>query len=156
MVCVGFVLESRRKKARCRELENHPGNMDVIANMLNIIVNAQQVGKERVAVPYSSNKQRLAGFLQAKKMIAKVRVQEGGIKKLVLTLKYVDGQPIINRVKRISKPGRRYYVGHKDLPRAGGRPGFYVLSTSGGLKDEVEARKEGLGGELICEIWETR
>ena len=130
--------------------------MDIIANMLNTIVNAQQVGKNRVAVPYSSFKQQLASFLQAKKMIAKVRVQEGDIKKLVLTLKYEDGQPMVNRVKRISKPGRRYYVGCRDLPRAGGRPGFYVLSTSQGLMDEIEAGKEGLGGELICEIWETK
>lgn len=128
--------------------------MDPIANMLTSLITAQRVGKERVAVPYSRFKEQLAGFLQKKKVISSIRLQEGIKAKLIISLAYQDKQPKISEVHRLSSPGRRRYVKANELPWAGGRPGFYVVSTSSGLMDEVEARRKGLGGELVCEIWE--
>ena len=130
--------------------------MDMIANMLISIANAQQVGKERVAVPYSTFSESLGRFLQAKGAVAKVRVQEGVKPKLVIALQYrEDGSPKIRRVKRVSKSGRRYFLKQWEWPHRGGRPGFYILSTSQGLMDEVMAKEAGVGGELIGEVWEV-
>ena len=122
--------------------------------MLTSLITAQRVGKDRVAVPYSRFKEQLAGFLQKKKMVSSTRVQEGAKAKLIISLAYQDKEPKIGQVRRLSSPGRRCYVKAGELPWAGGRAGFYVVSTSSGLMDEVEARRKGLGGELVCEIWE--
>lgn len=128
--------------------------MDTISNMLTTIINAQRVGKARVAVPYSRYRERLAQLLQEKGLIAKVRVQEGSLSKLVLTLAYGDDkQPRISGVRRLSTPGQRRYVKHANIPYAFDSRGLIVLSTPGGLMDDAQARQQGLGGELVCEIW---
>ncbi len=129
--------------------------MDPVADMLTSIVTAQRAGKERIAVPYSRFKQRLALLLQEKKMISKIRVQEGVKPKLIMTLAYEQGRPKIRQVKRLSRPGRRLYAAREDLPWPGGRPGFYVVSTSRGLMDVKTARSQGVGGELVCAVWES-
>lgn len=128
--------------------------MDPLANMLTIIVNAQKVGKERVAVEYSSFKEELAKLLQSKHVVSKVRVQEGPKSKIIITLAYDDGDPKITSAARLSKPGSRHYIKHKKLPYTGGRPGLFVVSTSQGLMDQNEARSKNLGGELLCVIWQ--
>lgn len=128
--------------------------MDPVADMLTTLVTAQRVGKERVAVPYSRFKEQLAGLLQKKEAVAAARVQEGSRPKLVITLAYRDGEPKVRRARRLSRPGRRRYVTKEKLPWTSGEPGFYVVSTSAGLMDEVEARRRGLGGELVCEVWQ--
>lgn len=128
--------------------------MDPVADMLTTLVGAQRVGKERVAVPYSRFKEQLAGLLQKKEAVAAARVQEGSRPKLIITLAYRDGKPKVRCARRLSRPGRRRYVTKEKLPWASGRPGFYVVSTSAGLMDEVEARRRGLGGELVCEVWQ--
>lgn len=101
--------------------------MDAIANMMTTLVNAQRVKKERVAIPHSAFKERLARFLQEKNLIDAMRVQEGTKPKLILTLKYADGRGKVESVRRISKPGYRQYIGYQDLPYMAGRPGCYVL-----------------------------
>lgn len=128
--------------------------MDPVANMLTSLVTAQRMGKERVAVPYSRFKEKLASLLKEKKVIAAMRVQEGAKPKIVITLAYEKDEPMIRVVRRLSSPGQRRYVTKGELPWAGGRPGFYVVSTSSGLMDEAEARQRGLGGELVCEVWQ--
>lgn len=127
--------------------------MDPIADMLTTLLNAQRVGKKRVAVPYSTFKKSLLEFLQQKGMIASFRVQDSAIQKLIVTLKYEDEQPAIHGVRRFSKPGSRYYASSTDIPYTYQGIGFVVVSTSAGLKDEKQARKEKIGGELICAIW---
>lgn len=128
--------------------------MDTIANMLVSIINAQHVRKQRVAVQYSKSKESLAKLLKEKGLLAAVRVQEGDKPRLVLTLAYDEnGSPRINGAKRISKPGRRMYVKHTKVPYSWGGAGMMVLSTPEGLMDDAKARKSGLGGELVCEIW---
>jgi len=124
--------------------------------MLTAITNAQRVNKERVVIPYSKEKLRLAEFLQTEGMLVKLRVKEGEMKKIVITLGYEGGQPVIKRVKRLSKPGRRKYVKKQDLPYTGNRPGLYVISTSQGLMNQTKAKMAGLGGELVCELWKTK
>jgi len=126
--------------------------MDTVANMFTTLINAQRVGRERVAVPHSRFKEQLAHLLRDKGVVSRVRLQEGVKPKLVITLLYDDGVPKVGEYRRLSKPGRRLYVTHDTLPHRGGRPGFYVISTSRGLMDEVTARHDKIGGELICEI----
>ncbi len=128
--------------------------MDPVANMLITLVNAQKVGKKRVALPYSVYKKQLLDFMVKKGHIANVRVQDGPRAKLVVTLAYDEAEsPAMSGVKRISSPGRRYYVKKDDIPFTYQGFGSLVLSTSAGLMDEVEARKKGVGGELLCAIW---
>lgn len=128
--------------------------MDTIANMLNTIINAQNVDKKRVMVPYSRFKESLARLLQEKELIASYRVQEGPISKLIISLKYdEDGAARIHGLKRLSRPGQRLYAPKTDIPYSLDGIGMVVISTSKGLMDDRQARQEGVGGELICEIW---
>lgn len=128
--------------------------MDTIANMLTSILNAQRVGKKRVQVPYSRFKERLAELLRDKGLLATIRVEEGTQPMLVLTLAYDEqGGARIHGLRRLSSPGQRYYVSKKEIPYSLDGVGMVVLSTSKGLMDDRRARKEGMGGELICEIW---
>lgn len=127
--------------------------MDPISNMLNSIINAQKVKKERVAVPYSSFKEDIANFLQQKGVIAKTRVQEGKRKRIVMSLIYDNNQPAIQDVKKISKPGNRRHITGREIPYTGHRPGMYIISTSQGLMDQDEARAKSVGGELLCAVW---
>lgn len=129
--------------------------MDSIANMLTALLNAQRVGKTRVAVPYSQFKEQLALLFQAKGLVASVRVQEGPRAQLLLTLAYDDesGQPKIHGVRRLSTPGRRQYAKQRELPYPVQSQGAIVVSTPQGLMSDAEARRAGMGGELVCEIW---
>ncbi len=128
--------------------------MDTIANMLNTIINAQNVNKKRVMVPYSRFKESLARLLQEKGLLAAMRVQEGPQPSLVLSLAYQkNGSPRIHGLRRLSRPGQRLYVSKADIPRSLDGLGVVVVSTPEGLMDDRKARKEGVGGELVCEIW---
>ncbi len=128
--------------------------MDTIANMLTTILNAQKVNKKRVAVPYSRFKESLARLLQDKGLIASFRLQEGPLPKLIISLAYNNGgQARIHGLRRISSPGQRIYVPKSDIPYSLDGIGIVIVSTSKGLMDDTRARKEGMGGELICEIW---
>ena len=128
--------------------------MDNIANMLTAITNAQAVGKTRVAVPHSRFKENLAELLKEKGLIAASRIQEGPRPKLILTLKYRDdGTPTITGIRRISTPGTRRYAKSTTIPYSFDGTGHIILSTPQGLMDDRTARKHGLGGELVCEVW---
>lgn len=136
----------------CLVCANHLGDMDTVADMLNTLVNAQRVGKERIAVPHSRFKEQLVQLLQAKGLVASVRVQKTAKPKLIITLAYEDGVPKVRQATRLSKPGCRLYVNHSEIPWSSSKYGMYVISTSQGLVDERDARAKGLGGELVCEI----
>ncbi len=127
---------------------------DPIADMLTRIRNAALIKSEKVDIPASRIKLEIAkilkeeGFIRAYKILKDKRQ---GI--LRLTLKYIDNDNVISGLKRISKPGRRVYVGSKEIPRVMGGVGIAVLTTSRGIFSDRSCRRDNLGGEVICYIW---
>lgn len=123
--------------------------------MLTRIRNAVTVGHERVGMPSSKLKVGIAQILVDEGFIDRFEVTETGHRsELELVLRYADRrQPVIEGLKRISRPGHRVYRGAKDLPRVQGGLGVAVVSTSQGLLPDREARRRRLGGEILCEVW---
>lgn len=127
---------------------------DPIADMLTRIRNAQASKKEEVLIPRSNFKAKLAEILQGEKYISESReVEEGGRPFLKILLNYEGGRPAIERLERISKPGQRIYSSHDNIPKALGGDGVVVISTPKGLMTDKEARKQKVGGEVICQVW---
>ena len=131
---------------------------DPIADMLTRIRNAQAVNKTEVILPFSKFKHNLAGLLVSEGLLIGLeKINEGGktnFNQLKLTLKYNrSGKPAISNIKKISKPGRRVYTNHQHLPYVLNGFGIAVVSTSKGLMTNKQARKEKIGGEIICEIY---
>ncbi len=127
---------------------------DPIADMLTRIRNAQAVKLEEVFVPFSKIKKRMAEILKAEGYLADFEEQEGQRgPKLRLLLKYEQGKGIIDTLERISKPGRRVYRRATELPKVLQGLGISIISTSKGLMTDREAKKQKLGGEIICKIW---
>lgn len=128
--------------------------VDPIADMLNRIRNAQAVQKESVEAPFSQIKYAIAKILEQKGLVKNVEFRGKKTKKtIVMDLRYKDNSPVITAVKRISKPGQRVYSSAHDLKRVKGGHGIAILSTSKGLMTDRDAKKEGVGGEVLCEIW---
>ncbi len=127
---------------------------DPIADMLTRIRNAALIKSEKVDVPASRIKLEVAkilkeeGFIRAYKILKDKRQ---GI--LRLTLKYIDNENVISGLRRVSKPGRRVYVGSKEIPRVMGGVGIAILTTSQGIFSDRACRRENLGGEVMCYIW---
>jgi small subunit ribosomal protein S8 len=128
---------------------------DTISDMLTRIRNGLMAEKAEVVLPYSNFKHNLAKVLSNEGWIAKVEVkEEDKMKSLVLSLKYdPTGQPIISGIKRVSKPGQRIYSGRTEIPKVLGGIGTTIVSTSRGLMTDKEARKQKVGGEIVCQIW---
>ena len=128
---------------------------DPIADMLTRIRNAALARHERAEMPHSNLKEHVATVLKGEGFIDDVRVSEGeGPKTLTLVLRYGrDRQSAIDGVRRVSAPGRRVYVRHDHIPRVRSGMGVSILSTSRGVMTDKEARRQRVGGELLCEIW---
>jgi small subunit ribosomal protein S8 len=128
---------------------------DPIADMLTRIRNAGLARHDRTEIPASRLKEAVALILKSEGFIAVVRPSAGdGPKKLTIVLKYGrDRQSAIDGVRRVSRPGRRVYVRHDRIPRVLSGLGISILSTSRGLMSDREARRQKIGGELICEVW---
>ena len=128
---------------------------DPISDMLTRIRNAQQVGHDTLSFPASKLKRAVAEVLKAEGFLADVaQVDDGRQGQLTLTIKYDAGKsPVINEIKRASKPGRRYYVAVDAIPRVKNGLGIAILSTSKGILVDREARKQRVGGELLCTVW---
>lgn len=127
---------------------------DPIADIIIRIKNAHMARHTVVEVPFSKIKKSIADILVAEGYLSDVNVREGKpFNVLVLTLKYVGRLPVINDVKRLSKPGRRLYAPSKQIPRTLGGYGITIISTSKGIMTDKKARKENIGGELLCQIW---
>lgn len=126
---------------------------DPISDMLTRIRNAALVRKTEVLVPHSKLKASLADILVKEGYIESVEEVAVPSRGLRLKLKYQGNQSAIRSIKRISKPGRRSYVKNIELPRVLSGLGMAVISTSRGLMTNKEARKQHLGGEVICEIY---
>ena len=128
---------------------------DPIADMLTRIRNAVAVGHERVSMPTSKLKVGIAQILVDEGFIDRYEVSnEGHRSELQLVLRYGERrEPVIEGIKRISRPGHRVYRGARELPRVQGGLGVAVVSTSQGLLPDREARRRRLGGEVLCEVW---
>lgn len=128
--------------------------MDPIANMLTSIRNASQARKPVARVPYSSLKARIVDVLRREGYLGPTSVVEDGPRKVLeITLLYTDGAPVIRGIARVSRPSRRWYVRRGELPRVLSGRGVAVVSTSRGLLTDAEARKRGIGGEVVCTVW---
>jgi small subunit ribosomal protein S8 len=131
---------------------------DPITDMLNQIRNAQAVGKTEVLLPMSKIKNEIANILAKEGFVGEVKkTTKGKIKALKITLKYDNGYPLgapaISGMKRVSKPGQRIYEPVHNIKKVHGGFGISIISTSKGLMTNKEARKQKLGGEIICQIW---
>lgn len=123
---------------------------DPIADMLTRIRNAHLALHKEVSVPRSKMKEAMATILKQEGYVEDVAVDERNI---TIALKYVKGRPAITGLKRISKPGRRVYVGAHQIPRVQNGLGICILSTSRGVLDGMTAQADKTGGELLCEVW---
>ena len=124
---------------------------DTVADMLTRVRNAQMAKKPNVSMPQSKLKQSIANVLHAEGYIDAVEVvANDGKPTLTLTLKYFEGKPVIEMVKRVSRPGLRQYRGKNDLPRVKQGLGIAIVSTSQGVMTDRAARAAGVGGEVIA------
>ncbi len=129
---------------------------DQIADLLTRIRNAQGAGHPAVTVPASKTKERVLKVLEEEGYIASVESVDdlAGKPQLKIHLRYTaDNRPVIRELKRMSRPGRRLYVGHDAIPAQRGGLGLVVVSTSKGMLSDREARRMGVGGELICSVF---
>ena len=127
---------------------------DPVSDMLARIRNAIIARHERVEIPLSKLKQSIAEILKQEGYISDVVVQKEGHGKLTLLLKYGSGRSsAIVGLKRASRPGRRHYVGHDEIPKVMNGMGISILSTSRGVITDAEAQRQRIGGELLCEVW---
>lgn len=132
---------------------------DPIADMLTRIRNAMAVRKPEVVLPFSKVKLSIAEILKNTGYVSSVaKIKKGAEgnthEQLRIVLKYVDGkEPAISNLKRISKPGLRIYAGRSELPIVLNNFGIAIISTSKGMMTGKEAKKQNLGGEVICEIY---
>ena len=127
--------------------------MDPLANMLTKIRNGYQARQERVFVPASKLCHAVATVLSTEGYLTKVFAEEVDKRAVLnLGLRYSKEIPTVERVRRISRPGRRTYVGADSIPRIAGGFGTIILSTSSGVMTGAEAKKRGLGGEVLCEV----
>lgn len=127
---------------------------DPISDMLTRMRNALAAGKQDLVLPYSKFKHNLANLFLAEGFITGVNELPGRIKMLQINLKYdTNGSPVITGIKRVSSPGQRIYLPVTKIPRTNGGFGVTVVSTSRGLVSDKTARKERMGGEVICQVW---
>ena len=128
---------------------------DPITDLLNRLRNGMRAGHDRVDVPASRVKENLVKVLAEEGYVASWRrVEEKGRPILRIGLKYdAEGEPIVNGLERVSRPGRRVYAGAKDIPEVLGGLGVSILSTSRGIVTGRRAREQKLGGEILCNIW---
>jgi small subunit ribosomal protein S8 len=135
--------------------------MDPISDMLTAIKNAIAVKKETVDIPFSKIKFEIAKILEKEGFIERVEKKKKKTKKgrmkpkpfLEIHLKYEEKRGAISGIKIISKPGQRIYSPYKKIKKAKGGYGIAIISTSKGLMTDKEARKQKVGGEVICEVW---
>ena len=126
---------------------------DPIADMLTRIRNAQQVNKTNVAFPSSKQKVAIANVLKDEGYISDFDVSDAEVgKTLNIELKYFQGKPVIETIKRVSRPGLRIFKGKDDLPTVLGGLGVAIISTSHGVVSDRQARTNGHGGEVLCVV----
>ncbi len=125
---------------------------DPIADMLTRVRNAQKASKVSVTMPASKQKARIAAVLKDEGYIRDFKVTEDKLAQLIIELKYYQGKPVIEEVKRISRPGLRIFKSKDELPSINGGLGIAIISTSKGVMTDAQARAAGHGGEVICSV----
>ena len=128
---------------------------DPIADLLTRIRNANAAKHETVSIPASNMKKAICQILLDEGYVKDVKVEDDGLQgTIVVTLKYGENKTrIIQGIKRISKPGLRIYAGHEDMPRVLKGLGVAIVSTSKGVMTDKQARKLGVGGEVLAFVW---
>ena len=130
---------------------------DPIGDMLTRIRNAHMAGHPNVAVPYSSLKEEIAKVLQSEGFIEAFTLTEGPKVSINIDLKYFGKRrvrkPVISGIKRISSPGRRVYAGKREIPWVLSGMGIAIMSTPKGVMTGAQARREGVGGEVLAYVW---
>ena len=128
---------------------------DPIADMLTRVRNALTARHPKVDVPSSKLKTEVARIMKEEGYILNFKLTEEGARKFIrLYLKYTPGnQPVISHIERVSRPGCRVYVGSQEIQRVLGGLGINILTTPRGVMTGSTARKEGVGGEVLCQIW---
>jgi small subunit ribosomal protein S8 len=127
---------------------------DPISNFLTVIRNAYRANKETCDTRYSKIHLQIAEILKEEGYLREVeKIDADGKQFLRLSLKYVDETPALTGIKRVSKPGRRLYFQSRDIPRTLGGLGIGILTTSRGILKDRDARRQNVGGEMICAIW---
>ncbi len=130
---------------------------DPIADLLTRIRNINSLKRPRTKIPYSKIKEQIVDTLQREGYIDSYEVltdEESGFKELLVRLKYgPDGEYVINKIERVSTPGRRLYRSITDLSPVIRGMGIWILSTSKGVLSDTEARKQNIGGEVLCKVY---
>ncbi|MDT8328506.1 MAG: 30S ribosomal protein S8 [Roseovarius sp.] len=128
---------------------------DPIGDMLTRIRNSQMRGKSTVSVPASKMRVRVLDVLQAEGYIRGYEMSTGkdGHPAIEVSLKYFEGTPVIREMKRVSKPGRRVYLGVDDIPQVRQGLGVSIVSTSKGVMSDASARAANVGGEVLCTVF---
>jgi small subunit ribosomal protein S8 len=128
---------------------------DPIADMLTRVRNALSARHPKVDVPASKVKTEIARILKEEGYIANYKVAEEGVKKVIkIYLKYgSDNLPVISGIERVSRPGCRNYAGKNEIPQVQGGLGISILTTARGVMTGRTARKESVGGEVMCRVW---
>jgi|SRR5579863_3964516 small subunit ribosomal protein S8 len=131
-------------------------SVDAIADFITIIRNGVMVSKSFVSAPYSKMRHSIAQILKDEGFIHDfmiVNTDSNAKKLLKVVLKYVDGESVIHEITRVSKPGRRVYVGSKEIKPVIGQLGVSILTTNRGIIANKKARQLSVGGEVMCTVW---
>lgn len=128
---------------------------DPIADYLTRIRNSITAGKKTVDIPASNTKKEISRILYEQKFIRNyIIIDDGPQKTIRVFLKYTPtGESVIHELKRVSKPGLRHYADTKNLPRVRNNMGIAILTTSNGVMTEREAKRQNVGGEVLCSVW---
>ena len=126
---------------------------DPIGDMLARIKNAQVRNHSKVSLPSSKFKAKIADVLKSEGYIIDYKINDDKKPSIEINLKYNSGNPVINTIERISKPGRRIFSSASSLPKINNGLGIAIVSTPQGLMTDVDARKKKLGGEIICKVF---
>ena len=127
---------------------------DPIGDMIARIKNAQSRSHKKVELPSSNFKTKIAGILKNEGFIKEFKVNfENNKSVLILELKYHSGNPVISAFERVSKPGRRIFSSAESLPKINNGLGIAIISTPKGVMTDIDARKQRVGGEIICKVF---
>lgn len=127
---------------------------DPIADMLTRIRNALSAGHKTVAIPGSKTKKNIAEILKREGFIDGYTFEDEGVhKSIAIQLRWTGEQPAILGIQRVSKPGQRQYARCREIPKVRNGLGILIVSTPKGLMTDKSARREGVGGELVCSVW---
>mgnify|MGYP003325954600 CR=1 FL=1 len=129
--------------------------VDPIGDMLTRIRNGQMRSLNKISIPFSNFRLKILDVLKKEGYIIDFYLQDTKekTKSILVVLKYYEGQPVIKEIKRISKPGRRVYTRANSIPRVMNGLGLAILSTPKGVMSDTEARKNNIGGEIICRVF---